>query len=62
MLTEQMLRRSPALAVLNPIAAAHHEKADGSGYHKCLRADAVDPAAGVLAAADIYVATHHRPC
>jgi HD-GYP domain-containing protein (c-di-GMP phosphodiesterase class II) len=56
MLTEQMLRRSPALAVLNPVAAAHHEKANGSGYHKGLRADAVDPGAGVLAAADIYVA------
>ncbi|MGH3289592.1 MAG: HD domain-containing phosphohydrolase, partial [Streptosporangiaceae bacterium] len=56
MLTEQMLRRSPALAVLNPVAATHHEKADGSGYHKGLRADAVDPGAGVLAAADIYVA------
>jgi len=55
MLTEQMLRRSPALAGLNPVAAAHHEKADGSGYHKRLQADAVDPGAGVLAAADIYV-------
>ena len=55
MLTEQMLRRSPALAGLNPVAAAHHEKTDGSGYHKRLRADAVDPGAGVLAAADIYV-------
>ena len=56
MLTEQMLGRSPALAVLNPIAAAHHEKADGSGYHKGLRADATERDAGVLAAADIYVA------
>lgn len=56
MLTEQMLRRSPALAALNPVAAAHHEKTNGSGYHKGLRADAVDPGAGVLAAADIYVA------
>jgi HD-GYP domain-containing protein (c-di-GMP phosphodiesterase class II)/DNA-binding CsgD family transcriptional regulator len=56
MLTEQMLRRSSALAVLNPIAAAHHEKADGSGYHKCLRADADRPGAGLLAAVDIYVA------
>jgi HD-GYP domain-containing protein (c-di-GMP phosphodiesterase class II) len=56
MLTEQMLRRSAALDALNPIAAAHHEKADGSGYHKRLRAAAVDPSAGVLAAADIYVA------
>ena len=34
MLTEQMLRRSPALAALNPVACAHHEKCDGSGYHK----------------------------
>ena len=56
MLTEQMLRRSPALAELKPIAAAHHEKADGSGYHKRLQADAIDPGALVLAAADIYVA------
>jgi len=29
MLTEQMLRRSPALAMLNPVASAHHEKCDG---------------------------------
>jgi hypothetical protein len=43
MLTEQMLRRSPALAVLNPLAFAHHEKQDGSGYHKRLPADGVDP-------------------
>jgi hypothetical protein len=32
MLTEQMLRRTPGLAALNPIAAGHHERADGSGY------------------------------
>lgn len=55
MLTEQMLRRSPALAALNPVAAAHHEKADASGYHKRLRVDAADPGAGVFAAVDIYV-------
>jgi HD-GYP domain-containing protein (c-di-GMP phosphodiesterase class II) len=55
MLTEQMLRRSPALAALNPIASAHHEKMDGSGYHKRLDADGVDRGAGVLAAADIYL-------
>jgi HD-GYP domain-containing protein (c-di-GMP phosphodiesterase class II)/DNA-binding CsgD family transcriptional regulator len=53
MLTEQMLGRSPALAVLNPVAAAHHEKADGSGYHKGLHAD--DRTACVLAAVEIYV-------
>lgn len=56
MLTEQMLRRSPALAALNPVAAAHHEKADGSGYHKSLRADVTDARACLLVAADIYVA------
>jgi len=55
MLTEQMLRRSPALAALSPIASAHHERADGSGYHKGLRAGADDRAAHILAAADIYV-------
>jgi HD-GYP domain-containing protein (c-di-GMP phosphodiesterase class II) len=55
MLTEQMLRRSPALAVLNPAASAHHEKCDGSGYHKRVRAGAADAAACLLAATEIYV-------
>ena len=53
MLTEQMLRRSPALAALNPVASAHHEKSDASGYHKRVRADGADPGAGVLAAVEI---------
>ena len=55
MVTEQMLRRSPALAVLNPVASAHHEKCDGSGYHKRLRADDEDLGACVLAATEVYV-------
>ena len=55
MFTEQMLSRSPALAALNPVAGAHHEKADGSGYHKGLQGDATDRAARVLTAADMYV-------
>lgn len=55
MLTEQMLRRSPALAELNAVAASHHEKADGSGYHKRLRTHGADREACALAAADIYV-------
>jgi HD-GYP domain-containing protein (c-di-GMP phosphodiesterase class II) len=55
MLTEQMLRRSPALAALSPVASAHHEKSDGSGYHRRVRADAVDPGACVLAAVEVYV-------
>lgn len=55
LLTEQMLRRSPALAALNPIAATHHEKADGSGYHRRMRVEASQLAASTLAAADVYV-------
>jgi HD-GYP domain-containing protein (c-di-GMP phosphodiesterase class II) len=55
MLTEQMLRRSPALAVLNPMASAHHEKCDGSGYHRRVRAGAGDPGACILAATEVYV-------
>ena len=55
MLTEQMLRRSPAFAGLTPVAAGHHEKADGSGYHKRLRNDAAGALPCVLAAVDVYV-------
>jgi HD-GYP domain-containing protein (c-di-GMP phosphodiesterase class II) len=55
MLTEQMLRRSPALAALNKVASSHHEKCDGSGYHTRTRADTGDPAACLLAATEIYV-------
>jgi HD-GYP domain-containing protein (c-di-GMP phosphodiesterase class II) len=55
MLTEQMLRRSPALAQLNPVASAHHEKCDASGYHRRVRSDTTDLAACVLAATEVYV-------
>jgi HD-GYP domain-containing protein (c-di-GMP phosphodiesterase class II) len=55
MLTEQMLRRSPAFAALNPFAAAHHERTDGSGYHRHLGSDGVERGAHVLAAVDVYV-------
>jgi HD-GYP domain-containing protein (c-di-GMP phosphodiesterase class II)/DNA-binding CsgD family transcriptional regulator len=55
LLTEQMLRRSPAFAVLSPLACAHHERCDGSGYHKRVRAADDDLGACVLAAAEVYV-------
>jgi HD-GYP domain-containing protein (c-di-GMP phosphodiesterase class II)/DNA-binding CsgD family transcriptional regulator len=55
MLTEQMLRRSPALAALNPVASAHHERCDGSGYHKRTHADGDALGACVLAATEVYV-------
>jgi HD-GYP domain-containing protein (c-di-GMP phosphodiesterase class II) len=55
LVTEQMLRRSPALDALNPVASAHHEKCDGSGYHRRLRTDGDNLGACVLAATDVYV-------
>ena len=65
LLTEQMLRRAGALGALNPLAACHHEKADGSGYVKGLTAAQLSPAARILAAADRYQAMTqeraHRP-
>ena len=45
----------PGAAALNPVAAGHHERTDGSGYHKRLRRPALDPGAAVLAATDVYV-------
>jgi HD-GYP domain-containing protein (c-di-GMP phosphodiesterase class II) len=55
LLTEQMLRRSPAFAGVTSAASAHHEKCNGSGYHRRLRSDTSDRAACVLAATEIYV-------
>ena len=55
MLTEQMLRRSPALEAVSPMASAHHEKCDGSGYHKRVAATAGNPGGCVLSATEVYV-------
>lgn len=55
MLTEQMLGRLPSFAAINAAAASHHEMADGSGYHKGLRADATARPGRLLAAVDVYV-------
>jgi HD-GYP domain-containing protein (c-di-GMP phosphodiesterase class II) len=53
-LTERILTRSPALAPLASLAASHHERLDGSGYHRGMPAAMLDPLARVLAAADVY--------
>jgi len=52
--TDRVLRRSPYLAALVPAAVAHHERLDGSGYHRGLDAAALTPPARLLAAADAY--------
>ncbi len=60
--SERVLLRSPALAPIAEIAGIHHERIDGSGYHRRLKGAALPTAARVLAAADVYDAvTHDRP-
>ncbi len=63
--TERMLARPLALAEIGELAAMHHERLDGSGYHRRLPASTIPLPAQVLAAADVYVALladrPHRP-
>jgi HD-GYP domain-containing protein (c-di-GMP phosphodiesterase class II)/DNA-binding CsgD family transcriptional regulator len=63
--TERVLARCPALAWLSPVAAGHHERLDGSGYHRGATAMELRPAARVVAAADGFAAMtesrSHRP-
>ncbi|HEX7297587.1 MAG TPA: HD domain-containing phosphohydrolase [Solirubrobacteraceae bacterium] len=63
--TERVLAYSPLLEPLGRLAAAHHERLDGSGYHRGTSARALSTAARVLAAADSYHAMReprpHRP-
>jgi HD-GYP domain-containing protein (c-di-GMP phosphodiesterase class II) len=54
MMTEQLLRRSPALAALEPVASAHHERMDASGYHRRMGAAQQSVGARIVAAADCY--------
>ena len=63
--TKRVLARPEELARLGAIAALHHERLDGSGYHRALPAALLPPAARILAAADVYramgEARPHRP-
>ena len=52
--TERALSRSPRLAPLGELAGAHHERLDGSGYHRRAVAAQLTTAARLLAAADSY--------
>jgi HD-GYP domain-containing protein (c-di-GMP phosphodiesterase class II) len=52
--TERVLFRSPFLAPLANIACAHHERVDGSGYHRGVGAPSLSPACRLLAAADAF--------
>ena len=60
--TERVLERSPPLAPLALLAGSHHERLDGSGYHRGSTAAQLSAGARLLAAADAYDAmTHDRP-
>jgi HD-GYP domain-containing protein (c-di-GMP phosphodiesterase class II) len=52
--TERILARVPALADLGRFAGQHHERSDGSGYHRGLLGGSIPLPARVLAAADRY--------
>ena len=54
--TERIVARSPALAPLGQLAALHHERLDGRGYHRQIPAPALPIAARILAAAEVYQA------
>lgn len=51
--SERVLANVPPLAELSTLAGAHHERLDGSGYHRGSRGPQLSPAARVLAAADV---------
>ncbi len=62
LVTDQLLRRVPFTAASASIAAAAHERIDGSGYHRRVGGTHLDETQRVLAAADCYQAmTADRP-
>ena len=52
--TERAFAQAPTLAPIGLLAGSHHERLDGSGYHRGSRGTALDQAALILAAADCY--------
>jgi HD-GYP domain-containing protein (c-di-GMP phosphodiesterase class II) len=61
-LGERVLHRSAVLAPFADVAARHHERADGSGYHRGAAGDQLALSARLLGAADAYHAmTEDRP-
>lgn len=61
-LTERVLRRCALLEPFADLAARHHERVDGSGYHRGAAGGQLGFAARLLAAADAYHAmTEERP-
>jgi DNA-binding CsgD family transcriptional regulator len=53
-LTERILSRQPRLTEIGAIAGLHHERADGSGYPRGLRGEAIPLGARLVAVADVF--------
>ncbi len=64
-LSERVLGRCSVLHPVAALAGAHHERLDGSGYHRGSGAGQIPSAARLLAAADVWTALRedrpHRP-
>lgn len=58
--SERTLVGSERLASLAPLVGRHHERGDGSGYHRGCTAADLTVSARVLAAADVYQAMTQR--
>jgi HD-GYP domain-containing protein (c-di-GMP phosphodiesterase class II) len=54
--TERAFAQSSTLAPVGRLAGSHHERLDGSGYHRGNRGPELDREARILAASDCYVA------
>ena len=63
--TERILDRAPFLAEIANVASCHHERLDGSGYHRRLDASALSLEARLIATVDAFCAMTepraHRP-
>jgi HD-GYP domain-containing protein (c-di-GMP phosphodiesterase class II) len=60
--TDRILARCQSFASLVGPASSHHERIDGSGYHRSLAAEALSREDRILAAADVFAAlTADRP-
>jgi HD-GYP domain-containing protein (c-di-GMP phosphodiesterase class II) len=52
--TERILRRPALLAAVAAVASSHHERLDGSGYHRAVRGSEIPLLGRYLAAADVF--------
>jgi HD-GYP domain-containing protein (c-di-GMP phosphodiesterase class II) len=63
--SERIVATSPSLAPLAPLVGMHHERLDGSGYHRSCTAAGIPTAARLVAVADAFAAMlqprPHRP-